>query len=385
MLNSSINSFKNILKNIPGWRTNRNIIVFESDDWGSIRMPSKNVYKRCLEAGYKVDQIPYERYDSLASETDLELLFNVLKSVADKVGNPAVITANVLTSNPNFEKIRASNFQHYSYELITETFKKYPEHANCLSLWKDGMESGVFYPQSHGREHLNVSLFMNALQQRENDVHFGFEHNMPGCIPKKNPKKGNKFVESLRFTNSQDKKEKFLNILEGLDLFEKILGYRSKSFTPPNYLWSPDFDAEISKRGVRYYQGNHKMKEPTFDGSVRYHRHFLGDTNKYDQRYLIRNANFEPSLVSSKSDTVDQCLKEISIAFRLKKPAIICSHRLNYVGFIDKKNRDNNLRSLNELLHLILKKWPNVEFMNSVQLGSLIEKEQKDEHAKKNY
>ena len=25
--------------NIPGWTTNRKIIVIESDDWGSIRMP----------------------------------------------------------------------------------------------------------------------------------------------------------------------------------------------------------------------------------------------------------------------------------------------------------------------------------------------------------
>ena len=32
------------LLNIPGWRTKRHIVVIESDDWGSIRMPSKDVY-----------------------------------------------------------------------------------------------------------------------------------------------------------------------------------------------------------------------------------------------------------------------------------------------------------------------------------------------------
>lgn len=32
------------LLNIPGWRTNRKIVVIESDDWGSIRMPSQEVY-----------------------------------------------------------------------------------------------------------------------------------------------------------------------------------------------------------------------------------------------------------------------------------------------------------------------------------------------------
>jgi len=29
--------------NIPGWRTDRKIVVIESDDWGAIRMPSKEV------------------------------------------------------------------------------------------------------------------------------------------------------------------------------------------------------------------------------------------------------------------------------------------------------------------------------------------------------
>ena len=37
------NIFHNLLS-IPGWRTNRHIVVIESDDWGSIRMPSKEVY-----------------------------------------------------------------------------------------------------------------------------------------------------------------------------------------------------------------------------------------------------------------------------------------------------------------------------------------------------
>lgn len=29
--------------NLPGWHTRRKIVVIESDDWGSIRMPSKEV------------------------------------------------------------------------------------------------------------------------------------------------------------------------------------------------------------------------------------------------------------------------------------------------------------------------------------------------------
>ena len=46
---SAIMSFKaklmRNLSNLPGWRTKRKIVVIESDDWGSIRMPSKRAYE----------------------------------------------------------------------------------------------------------------------------------------------------------------------------------------------------------------------------------------------------------------------------------------------------------------------------------------------------
>ena len=86
-------------------------------------MPSREVYERFLKEGIRVDNDPYCRYDSLETRADLERLFDVLQSVKDKNGHPAVITANALSSNPVFEKIEASGFQEYYYEPFTETFK----------------------------------------------------------------------------------------------------------------------------------------------------------------------------------------------------------------------------------------------------------------------
>lgn len=377
MLKQIKNNLRRYINNWSGWQTDRKIVVIESDDWGSIRMPSRDVYVKCLKAGYPVDQTFYERFDSLASEKDLELLFEVLNRYKDKNGNPAVLTANVLAANPDFEKIKASGYEKYFYELITETFKRYPEHSDCFNLWKDGMDHNVFFPQSHGREHVNVSKFMKDLQKGNKDVHFGFQHKMPGCIAKRNPEGGNKYVVSLNYFDPLDKKEKLDIIIEGLELFEKLFGFQSKSFTPPNYIWSPDYNEKIADEGVRYYQGRRKMKEKKIDGTYCLNNHSLGEENKYGQKYLIRNAIFEPSLFDFASDPVDSCLKDIRVAFRMNKPAIICSHRINYVGFIDADNRDKNLKLLNDLLKKILRKWPDVEFMNSVELGKLM-----DEHSR---
>ena len=81
---------KNI-RNIPGWQTKRKIVIIESDDWGSIRMPSKEAFKRLQKAGIPVEKCPMNSYDSLASEEDLSALFQVLQTVKDKNKNPAGI------------------------------------------------------------------------------------------------------------------------------------------------------------------------------------------------------------------------------------------------------------------------------------------------------
>ncbi|NBC65102.1 MAG: hypothetical protein GVY07_05480 [Bacteroidetes bacterium] len=348
-------------------------MVIESDDWGSIRMPSRKVYEKCLNAGYFVDRNPYEKYDSLASEDDLELLFELLSSFRDKKGKHPKITANILPVNPDFRKIRNSDFTKYYYESIKETFQRYPKHERCFQLWQDGMEKGIFYPQSHGREHLNVSMFMRALQEKDTDALFGFYNGMPGSMPRGNKKGKNKYVEGMRYTSLMDKENKFSIHLEGLKLFKSLMGYKSSSFMPQNYLWSPDFDKCFAKMGVKYYQGNRKMKEPGIKGNTLYHKHWLGKKNSQGQSYIIRNAEFEPSLFRKNvNEPVDKCLNEISIALMMNKPAVICSHRINYVGFIDKKNRDRNLRLLNTLLTAIKKKWPSVEFLTSCELGELI-------------
>lgn len=66
---------EHILRNISntfGYKTNRKIVVFESDDWGSIRMPSKLAYSNLLKKGIGVDKSLYDTLDSLEKKEDLE-------------------------------------------------------------------------------------------------------------------------------------------------------------------------------------------------------------------------------------------------------------------------------------------------------------------------
>lgn len=353
------------LLNIPGWSTKRHIVVFESDDWGAIRMPSKEVYDKLLSKGYRVDLNKYEKNDSLATEKDLTELFNILSKYTDINGNHPMITANCAVANPDFEKIKESDFQNYYYEPFTETLKRYQGCENSFELWQQGMKEGLFKPQFHAREHLNVSNWIHSLQNDEDTKHV-FDYGIMGLFPKGKENVGNKFQVALGDTEFPIQSQNEI-IKEGLDLFEKIFNYKSKTFIAPCYTWNPGIEKTLYDNGVIGIQGLVYQKVPC-GNSI---RHWMGSKNAYGQIYTIRNAFFEPTL-SPNIDNVEDCLYRIECAFRWNKPAIISSHRINYIGAINEYNRDNNLKQLDGLLTKIQKKWGDVEFISSDKLVDII-------------
>ena len=364
------------LLNLPGWHTRRKIVVIESDDWGSIRMPSKEVYNKFLEKGIRVDKDPYCRYDSLATPDDLEALFEVLSSVKDKNGKPAVLTANTVTANPDFEKIKTSDFTQYYYEPFTDTLKRNKETEKSFELWKQGMQSGVFHPQFHGREHLNVKKWMKTLQSGEEVTRLAFELGTFGLTTEVDDRIKGNYMGAFNSGLPEDTAEYDVILKEGLDLFEKIFGYRSLSFIPTTYTWSPHIEPELKQNGVKYLQGMVHQRIPIDDDTTfKYKKNnFTGYLSKAGLLYVTRNAYFEPSQYPE-NDWFADCLKRVDIALRWGKPAIISIHRLNFIGNIDDNNRKRNLALFRRLLTVIVKKYPEVEFMSSAKLGSILDNE----------
>jgi hypothetical protein len=362
------------LINIPGWRTRRKIVVIESDDWGSIRMSSKDSYNRLLKASIPVENDIYNKYDSLASEEDLCALFNVLRKHKDKNGNHPVITANAVVANPDFDKIRKSSFREYHYELFPETLKRYPEHQNSFKLWQEGLEEGLFRPQFHGREHLNVRYWMDALKSGNKELLLAFDEGVFGIPVSINNNNRNNLMAAFDISNSNHQNEVDQIVSEGLHLFKGLFGYNSKTMIAPCYIWSDEIEKEAASHGILGFQGIPYQYKPVLNGIIKSQIHYLGQKNAIGQHYLVRNSFFEPSY--SKNCVVDETLARINTAFRWGKPAIIGSHRINFIGSLVKENRDKNLISFELLLKKILIKWPDVEFMSSDQVADLIIKKE---------
>lgn len=369
---SIVSAIKKKLYNIPGWRTSRKIIVIESDDWGSIRTRSREDLDSLRNHNIRVDKCNYMLNDSLASESDLSELFSVLLSFKDFRGNYPVLSANCLVANPDFIKIKETNYSEYHYETIIDSLKKYPQHSNSFNLWKEGMRKGVFHPQSHGREHLNISRWMGDLRDNIDETRFAFELEMCGISAHISKHKRGSYQAA--YDGGEGELIYDLNeiIEDGLKLFKKIFGYNSVSFISPNYVWNDGVEKSLYNNGIKYIQGSKvQYISNDFNQKRKVKRHFLGQKNKLNQIYLVRNCNFEPSVFTIK-DWVNSCLSDIDIAFKWKRPAVISTHRVNYIGYINPGNRDRSLSLLKELLEKTLKKWPDTEFMTSDRLGKLI-------------
>ncbi len=364
---------KNILVNSFGWHTNRKIIVFESDDWGSIRMASKDAYNSFLNKGFKVNQCPFNSNDMLESNTDVEYLLTVLSSFKDSNAKSPIFTINNVVANPDFEKIRDSNFQKYFHEPFTETLKRYKNHHNVYNLLKEGESQNLFKMQFHGREHVNIHNWLGHLKAPNATALEAFNQNMFTVHKSGGLFARNEFLDTYGLGYKNGIMNFSESISDGLSLFRDLWGHNSASFIAPTYVWNSSVEESASKLGVKYLQGLHIQRVPNSSKKNRFSKkyHYLGQKNKIGQTYLVRNAIFEPTS-NPKMDWVNACFKEINIAFKMNKPALISTHRVNYIGGINEKNRTQNLSLLEELIGKILKKHPDVEFMASDQLGDLI-------------
>lgn len=368
-----VKDFKRGLRNLKGFKSNEKLIVIESDDWGSIRMPNIQTYNKCLSDGYEVDKSPYTTYDGLESNEDIDDLCNILIRHKDVDGNHPVITTNFLVANPDFEKIKDSKYSNYFFESFVDTYKRYGE-INMLDKILQATDSKLFLPQSHGREHLNVSRFTQDMLYKKENVIYSIDNQMLGIFPKIKTKNGNYYVCGFDYFDKEDEINKNFILNEGLDLFKQSFGFSSKTFIAQNYTWGDELNLTLKANGVKLLQGSFQQKIPIYN---KYDEYIL-KTNytgliKDELIYSCRNSFFEPS-VHQNIDNLNECLKQISIAFRMKSPAIISIHRINFTSRLDIRKRDQNLALFNKLLSEILMRWPDVKFISSEQLLDKIDK-----------
>jgi hypothetical protein len=369
-----LTSITRYLKHIPGWTTNRKLFVIESDDWGGTRMPSNSVKELLIKKGLNLSN-NFLQYDILASSEDLECLYEILMKYKDFKGYNVKFSPFVNVTNPDFDKIIESDYQEYYYEFFTETLKKYYQN-NVFDYWLQGMENNVFSPQYHGREHFNVPSLMRHLQSDDESFKFAFKNgvvHMPIQLKNDTHRTLDSLAPAYYFFNQDDLKSHKESLNSGLEIFKNILGKNPMSFAAPNGIFHPELEDVFKNTTIENLVVNKERIEPSPGGGIqkRDFRFKFGSINKNNQLYYRRNVKFEP--VQS-SYNYKKVISEIEAAFLMRKPVIMTSHRINFVGSLNKEHRDKNLREFDKVLEYVIKKHPDVEFIDSGELGKIMRK-----------
>lgn len=340
-------------------------------------MPSREIYEKMIETGLPLDNGRYTKYDTIADKEDLELLFDVLLSVKDKNGKPAIMTPVCSVANPDFEKIKESGYKEYFYEPFTKTLQRYNRHSQSFATWQKGVKEGIFIPEFHGREHIAAQLWLKKLQESDENLLKAFEYGFVALDVNGIPKMARQFRPEFFFDNPAQIEFLLNSITTGINLFKEIFGFKPYVFVPSNSIFHPVFEKAVIENNVKYLYAFHYMPVPSRNREVKKKYYFNGQKSDEGLTYYSRNCVFEPT--DSNYQGINYTINQIYAAFKWKKPAIISSHRVNFVGGIDKKNREKGLKELQKLLNLIVTKYPDVEFMSSREMFKTLYENEENE------
>lgn len=364
----------NNVKNLTGWKTSRKLVVFSVDDYGNLRVDSKEARKNLDKQGLKAFD-RFDIHDTLETRGDLEMLFETLISVRDINGKNPVFTAYSVPCNINFETMAENDYTEYVYEKLPVTFKKMAlrhgeVYDNTWEIWKQGMDQNLIKPQFHGREHFNLKVFKEKLNNRDKEVLESLKNNSYTSISNTGYS-SIIFSESFAFWDFNDIKS-FPEILSsGLQEFYDVFGYRAEVFTPPAQQFPKELESQLRDYGLISIDKPFIHKRHIGEAKYKYEHNTTKFNKENDLSILVRNVVFEPNL-DTQTDWVDYTLKQIEAAFRWNKPANISTHRLNFSGFVSESNRYNSLKSLKKLLFEIKKRWKDVEFISANELAKMI-------------
>lgn len=356
--------WKRHLANLIGKTTDRHLLAFFVDDYGAIINNSVAAQQRIVHGGLDVERSRFAHFDALEDNNDMDALFGVLTSFRDIRGNHVAWTPLAVAVNPDFGKIRELGYFEYHYELLTETLRRLPGYDQVGKYIKEGIQSNIFVPQFHGREHLNVKFLMDSLRNGNKDARVPFDNDSLYAFRGPNGVSSN---AAFRFDDEKELEQHAAILADGLHRFEEVYGYRAIHFNAPGERESRKLHDALTANGIRYVETDRVKQEPLGHGRFAKHFHRNGAQNENGQRYIIRNCVFEPTAPFA-GDWVEYTFRQIDIAFKWRKPAVVSAHRVNFSGHISEDNRRAGLRALAALIGRVQRKYPDVEFVSSRDL-----------------
>ena len=357
-----------ILKNMQGQGSRQKMVAFAVDDYGNVRVNGPAAAKKCLDAGF-LAKSRFDAYDTLETKEDLEALFEILSRHRDARGHAAIFTPYAVSGNLDLERFVKGNGEEVQVEPLSETFERHSAEfpkvfGGAWDLWQQGLKERLLRPQFHGGEHFNRLELQRLWKNEASALHQILETGSFAFL-KGSMHRG--IYAAFEYNELQEIESHLDGLKEGVQRFESAFGYSPVNFTPPNYSYHQSHLKELASLGVRYIDTAMWRKEHLGGGKYRQKWHYQGQDLVAGTKAIIRNAVFEPE-PNDGIDWVQGVLKQAEIAFFWNKPLLISTHRVNFCGWMNEKNRSQSLEQLDQLLLALRKRWPELWFVSADEM-----------------
>ncbi|CAD6878793.1 hypothetical protein [Methylomonas albis] len=294
----------------------------------------------------------------------LKQLLGMLSQHKDSVNRSAILTADMVLAVPDVAKIDATG--QYHRRMLDKDF---PTIYAALQL---GIQQDTLVPQLHGMEHLNGKAFAELCQQQDPRLSTARSSIDWWDWEKLDSPLQGHYVDGRHLPTQAISAEDAQSLVaNAMNYFTGMFGYPSLSTVAPCYLWNDDIEQSwqqqniiaIQTAGYRCTgrdQTGHYFQDPPL---IR-----VGNTNRFEQTYLVRNVMYEP--VDGKN-TPNSAFAEAEIAYRQALPVSISTHRYNYTRSAEECQQA--IAGLDQLLTQISVDLPNIRFLASPELGEFLQ------------
>ncbi|MEM0117517.1 MAG: hypothetical protein QXV32_03645 [Conexivisphaerales archaeon] len=346
-------------------------VTFESDDWGMCgEMKDRNSLRRVLEIEHQgeesANRMKYS--NTLESYEDLTSLYSVLRSFKDSLGRSPIFTANYVMSNPDFKSIEKSNFSMYIDIPISQGFPDgWNDRGPVLRGWKEGMHLKVWRPEYHGLAHFNFKVWLNSLRNADKISKDFFEMSMVNY-----ERKGTAVSEYV-FDQKRGIFESYTNqhayVSKGCRLFGALFGYKPLATIPPHDVWNAATELAFLKCGIRFIQS----EKTRLAGAVfPPHKISLAPFGAMKTAMLIQIVitKILRNIWLEMNDDLDYAFEAFEYVSKSGFPAVIDTHRVNYVTGVNPVLADKGRNRLYKFLKF-LSEDSHVNYLTVSELSQL--------------
>lgn len=341
------------------FRFSRQLIVFQSDDWGRAGVRDREGWDELRAAGVNLGEKPYDYY-SLETSDDLLALGATLKKHQDSIGRHPCVGMNFITANVDVQRARQSPGEIHLRPL-TEGLPQPWERPGLTDAYQQGIRDRIFFPCLHGLTHFCSAAIARELQsdgERQRLLDTLWAAGTP-YIHWRMPWIGYEYWDP-----SQPADQRFLPLAEqravvqrAAEIFRAMFGADPVSACAPGYRANHDTKVAWFEAGVRVVQGGPGKQ-----------RAASADNNGM----LLTSRNVEMELATA-TCTLEDIVKVANDCLARGVPAIVSVHSINFHSTI-RDFRTETLALLDAFLTAMEKRWPDLLYVHDGDLWQIVER-----------